>query len=189
MAKWKYYNGSQWVEIGGGGGGSGHTHPNLTLLNSITQAMVTAWNSAATWVNINGANMVAHIADSLLHVPSGGTAGQVLTKTATGTAWATGGGGGGGGNLLQYIGAYSVRSSTTATFTPPTGATGLVLLVTYSSIRYAAFIPIGELTTSYTEYGISCSNTYVSVRLKNDSGTISMTRSSTSAYTITVYAI
>lgn len=187
--KVKLFDGEKWQELSGGGGGSGHTHPNLTLLNSITQAMVNAWQAAATWVTNNGANMVAHIADSLLHVPSGGTAGQVLTKTATGTAWATGGGGGGGGNLLQYIGAYSVRSSNTATFTPPTGATGLVLLVTYSSVRYSTFIPIGELTTSYADFGISCSNTHVALRLKNDSGTISMTRSSTSAYTITVYAI
>lgn len=187
--KVKLFDGERWQELSGGGGGSTHTHPNLTLLNSITQAMVTAWQNASTWVTNNGANVLSHIADSVLHVPSGGTAGQVLTKTATGTAWATGGGGGGGGNLLQYVGAYSVRSNTTATFTPPTGATGLVLLVTYSSVRYAAFIPIGELTTSYTEFGISASNTYISVRLKNDSGTISMTRSSTTAYTITVYAI
>lgn len=190
MARFIRWDGNKAVEIGGGGGGgSSHTHPNLTLLNSITQAMVTAWQAAATWVTSNGSAVLSHIANSLLHLPAGGIAGQVLKKTASGSEWANESGGGGGGAGLQYLGVWSVRNNTTATFTPPTGASGLVLLVTYSSVRYAAFIPIGELTTSYTEFGISCSNTYVSVRLKNDSGVISMTRSSSTAYNITVYAI
>lgn len=188
--KWKYFDGKAWTDVsgGGGGGGSGHTHPNLSLLNSITQAMVTAWNTAATWVSTNGSAVLSHITDSLLHVPAGGTVGQVLKKTASGAAWANESGGGGGAGL-QYLGVWSVKSNTVADITPPSGATGFVLLVTYSSVRYSLYVPLEELTTSYTEFGISCSNTYVSVRLKNDSGTISMTRSSTTAYNITVYAI
>lgn len=79
--KWVQFNGKSWEEIGsGGGGGSSHTHPNLSLLNSITSAMVSAWNTAATWVSTNGANVLSHIANSLLHLPSGGSVGQVLKK-------------------------------------------------------------------------------------------------------------
>lgn len=188
--KWVQFNGKSWEEIGGGGGGGGssHTHPNLTLLNSITQAMVTAWQAAGAWVSTNGSAVLAHIANSLLHLPAGGNVGQVLKKTASGAQWANESGGGGGAGL-QLVGTYSVSSRTTATFTPPAGTTGLLCMVTYSSNTYTALIPFEALTTSYVSYGISTSNTYIEIRLKNDGGTVSMTRSSTSAYNITVYAI
>lgn len=185
--KFVRWNGSSYEEISGGGGSS-HTHANLSVLNQITQALLNSWNTASAWVTTNGANVLSHIADSLLHVPSGGAVGQVLKKTASGTAWANESGGGGGAGL-QYLGAWSVKTNTVADITPPSGATGFVLLVTYSSVRYAAFIPLGELTTSYTDFGISCSNTYVSVRLRKNGSIINMTRNSNTAYNITVYAI
>lgn len=189
MARFIRWDGNKPVEIGGGGGGgSSHTHPNLSLLNSLTQAMVTAWNTASTWVTTNGASILSHIADSLLHLPSGGNVGQVLKKTAYGAAWANESGGGGGAGL-QLVGTYSVSSRATATFTPPAGTTGLLCMVTYSSNTYTALIPFEALTTSYVSYGISTSNTYIEIRLKNDGGTVSMNRSSTSAYNITVYAL
>lgn len=189
MARFIRWDGNKPVEIGGGGGGgSSHTHPNLTLLNSITQAMVSAWQAAATWVTSNGSAVLDHIANSLLHLPAGGNVGQVLKKTASGAQWANESGGGGGAGL-QLVGTYSVSSRNTATFDPPAGTTGLLCMVTYSSNTYTALIPFDALTTSYVPYGISASNTYVEIRLKNDGGTVSMNRSSTSAYNITVYAI
>lgn len=206
--KWVQYNGKDWVEVSGGsgGGGSSHTHPNLSLLNSITSAMVSAWNTASTWVSTNGAAVLSHLSDAVSHItasersawnakydiPTGGTAGQVLKKTADGTAWAneSGGGGGGGYYGVRYVGSWSVKTNTVAEITvDSSNTTALLFSGTTSSITYSELIPLDMLTESYVSYGISASNTNITIRLKKTGNTVYLTRSSTTAYTIKVYAV
>lgn len=200
--KWVQFNGKSWEEIGGGGGGGGssHTHPNLSLLNSLTQAMVTAWNTASAWVTTNGANVISHLSDAVKHItseertswdsklsdaPSDGS--QYARQNG---AWTRVQGGGGGGYYgLRYIGAYSVKSGTVAEFNVDATITGLNCIVTYSGNTYTALIPVNMLTSSYVSWGISASNTYIQISLKKAGSTVSMTRTSTSAYTITVYGV
>ena len=45
-----------------------HTHDNKTLLDSITEAIKTAWNTASTWVTTNGANVLSHLSDGVKHI-------------------------------------------------------------------------------------------------------------------------
>lgn len=45
-----------------------HTHNNKTLLDSITEALKTAWNTASEWVSTNGANVLSHLSDSIKHI-------------------------------------------------------------------------------------------------------------------------
>lgn len=199
--KWVQYDGKKWVVVGSeGGGGTGHTHPNLSLLNSITQAMVTSWNTAATWIATNGASVLSHIADTVKHITSEERAtwdSKLSDAPSDGSQYArqngewtrVQGGGGGGYYGLRYIGAYSVKSGTVAEFNVDATITGLNCIVTYSSNTYTALIPVNMLTSSYVSWGISASNTYIEIRLKKVGNTVSMTRSSTSAYTITVYGV
>ena len=83
-----------------------HTHDNKTLLDSITEALKTAWNTASEWVSTNGANVLSHLADSVRHITATERsawngkqdkliAGDNITIAADGkTISATGGGGG-----------------------------------------------------------------------------------------------
>ena len=83
-----------------------HTHDNKTLLDSITEALKTAWNTASEWVSTNGANVMSHLADSVRHITATERsawngkqdkliAGDNITIAADGkTISATGGGGG-----------------------------------------------------------------------------------------------
>lgn len=205
--KFAYFNGKEYEQTSsGGGGGSTHTHPNLSLLNSITSAMVSAWNTASTWVSTNGATVLSHLSNTVSHItatersawnakydlPTGGSTGQVLKKTADGTAWAneSGGGGGGGYYGVRYVGAWSVKTNTVAEITiDSTNTTALLFSGTTSSITYSELIPLNMLTESYVSYGISASNTNITIRLKKVGDIVYLTRSSTTAYTIKVYAI
>ena len=84
-----------------------HTHDNKTLLDSITEALKTAWNTASEWVSTNGANVLSHLSDSMRHITATERsawndkqdkliAGDNITIAADGkTISATGGGGGG----------------------------------------------------------------------------------------------
>ena len=45
-----------------------HTHENKTLLDSITEALKTAWNTASEWVITNGANVLSHVSDGVRHI-------------------------------------------------------------------------------------------------------------------------
>ena len=84
-----------------------HTHDNKTLLDSITEALKTAWNTASEWVSTNGANVLSHLADGVRHITANERsawngkqdkliAGDNITIAADGkTISATGGGGGG----------------------------------------------------------------------------------------------
>ena len=84
-----------------------HTHDNKTLLDSITEALKTAWNTASEWVSTNGANVLSHLADGVKHITANERsawndkqdkliAGENITIAADGkTISATGGGGGG----------------------------------------------------------------------------------------------
>ena len=45
-----------------------HTHDNKTLLDSITEALKTAWNTASEWVSTNGANVLSHLSDGVRHI-------------------------------------------------------------------------------------------------------------------------
>ena len=45
-----------------------HTHDNKTLLDSITEALKTAWNTASEWVSTNGANVLSHLSDGVKHI-------------------------------------------------------------------------------------------------------------------------
>ena len=83
-----------------------HTHDNKTLLDSITEALKTAWNTASEWVSTNGANVLSHLSDSVRHITANERsawngkqdkliAGDNITIAADGkTISATGGGGG-----------------------------------------------------------------------------------------------
>ena len=81
-----------------------HTHDNKTLLDSITEALKTAWNTASEWVSTNGANVLSHISDSVRHITATERsawngkqdkliAGDNITIAADGTISSTGGGG------------------------------------------------------------------------------------------------
>ena len=84
-----------------------HTHDNKTLLDSITEAVKTAWNTASEWVITNGANVLSHLSDGVKHITAAERikwndkqdkliAGDNITIAADGkTISATGGGGGG----------------------------------------------------------------------------------------------
>lgn len=84
-----------------------HTHDNKTLLDSITEALKTAWNTASEWVSTNGANVLSHLSDGVKHITAAERtkwndkqdkliAGDNITIAADGrTISATGGGGGG----------------------------------------------------------------------------------------------
>ena len=84
-----------------------HTHDNKTLLDSITEALKTAWNTASEWVSTNGANVLSHLSDGVRHITATERsawngkqdkliAGENITIAADGrTISATGGGGGG----------------------------------------------------------------------------------------------
>ena len=83
-----------------------HTHDNKTLLDSITEALKTAWNTASEWVSTNGANVLSHLSDGVRHITATERsawngkqdkliAGDNITIAADGkTISATGGGGG-----------------------------------------------------------------------------------------------
>ena len=83
-----------------------HTHDNKTLLDSITEALKTAWNTASEWVSTNGANVLSHLSDGVKHITAAERtkwndkqdkliAGANITIAADGkTISATGGGGG-----------------------------------------------------------------------------------------------
>ena len=82
-----------------------HTHDNKTLLDSITEALKTAWNTASEWVSTNGANVLSHLSDGVRHITATERsawngkqdkliAGDNITIAADGkTISATGGGG------------------------------------------------------------------------------------------------
>ena len=84
-----------------------HTHDNKTLLDSITESVKTAWNTASEWVSTNGANVLSHLSDGVKHITAAERsawnakqdkliAGDNITIAADGkTISATGGGGGG----------------------------------------------------------------------------------------------
>ena len=84
-----------------------HTHDNKTLLDSITEALKTAWNTASEWVSTNGANVLSHLSDGVKHITATERsawngkqdkliAGDNITIAADGkTISATGVGGGG----------------------------------------------------------------------------------------------
>lgn len=83
-----------------------HTHDNKTLLDSITEAVKTAWNTASEWVSTNGANVLSHLSDGARHIAATERsawngkqdkliAGENITIADDGkTISATGGGGG-----------------------------------------------------------------------------------------------
>ncbi len=82
-----------------------HTHNNKTLLDSITESLKTAWNTASEWVITNGANVLSHLSDGVRHITATERsawngkqdkliAGANITIAADGkTISATGGGG------------------------------------------------------------------------------------------------
>lgn len=84
-----------------------HTHNNKKLLDSITEALKTAWNTASEWVSTNGANVLSHLSDGVRHITATERsawndkqdkliAGDNITISEDGkTISATGGGGGG----------------------------------------------------------------------------------------------
>ena len=45
-----------------------HTHDNKTLLDSITEALKTAWDTASEWISTNGANVLSHLSDGVRHI-------------------------------------------------------------------------------------------------------------------------
>lgn len=184
------WNGRRYEEMsGGGGGGSSHTHPNLNLLNSITSAMVNGWNTASSWVSSNGTEVLNHISNALLHLPSGGVAGQILKKTTNGTTWANESGGGGGSfNGLTYRGSATVKSGSTLVFSVNDGETAIVLKGVYSSHAYTAIFPLSMFDSSGTTCAIALSSTYLEVKIAVDSGVVTVSRTSTSGYTIEAWS-
>lgn len=82
---WYYWNGSAWTSGGVYNAQGINTDTSLSISGMAADAKVTG-----------------DALDLKMDVPSNeGSEGQVLTKTATGSAWATGGGGGGGGVVVD----------------------------------------------------------------------------------------
>lgn len=63
---------------------SNHTHRDLSLLESITSALVTTWNTAYNWVNTNGTNLLNHLTN--FANPHGVTKSQVGLGSVDNTA-------------------------------------------------------------------------------------------------------
>jgi len=61
-----------------------HTHENKTVLDSITQGLIDAWQSASTWVVDNGANVLTHLGRT--DNPHGVTKAQVGLENVTNDA-------------------------------------------------------------------------------------------------------
>lgn len=202
--KIKLFDGKNWQEIeSGGGGGSSHTHPNLSLLNSLTSTMVSAWNTASTWVSTNGATALSHLSDAVAHItatersawnakydlPTGGTAGQVLKKTTDGTEWANESGGGGGGfGGLVFRGSAAVKSTVSLVAECASTDTCIVYVMVSDSRRWSITVPLAEITSTATTYAIATGSNYRDFKLSKSGNTVTMTRSSTTAFTFYAYS-
>ena len=45
-----------------------HSHSNKSVLDGITAALISAWNTASAWISTNGAAVLSHLADSVKHI-------------------------------------------------------------------------------------------------------------------------
>ena len=103
-----------------------HTHNNKTLLDSITEALKTAWNTASEWVSTNGANVLSHLSDGVRHITATERsawngkqdkliAGDNITISADGKTISAAGGGGGGSapNVADEILIYESGATVT----------------------------------------------------------------------------
>jgi len=198
--KFVRWNGSSYEEIsGGGGGGSSHTHANLSVLNQITQALLNSWNTAATWVSTNGENVLSHLSDTVKHItsaertawnnklsdaPSDGS--QYARQNGAWTRVQGGGGGSFGG--LVFRGSAAVKSTVSLVAECASTDTCIVYTMVSDSRRWSITVPLAELTSTATTYAIATGSNYRDFKLARVGNTVTMTRSSTTAFTFYAYS-
>ena len=183
-----------------------HTHDNKTLLDSITEADKTAWNTADEWVSANGANILSHLSDDAIF--NGGTVDdsgylhlQLDGEDIDGfTPFFVGFGGGGSssaGYTITFQNRLPSRSITTAggsavdlkyqyTSVDPDGVDdgdGIGTLTVNGASVATVSVPQGESTLDVAQYLTSGANT-VKLKVQNSEGS-----SRTLSYTITVVTL
>lgn len=111
MATLKYFDGSQWIDIGGGGSGTSDYSAltnkpqinSITLSGNKTAAQLSLASASHTHTEAEVTNLTTDLAAKVSEPSADGTAGQVLaTNGSGGRYWKTVSGGGGGGMELIW---------------------------------------------------------------------------------------
>lgn len=120
--------------------------------------------------------------------PQGAT-GPQGPQGETGPAGPQGPMGPAGGSFPGIInrGQASVKKNNPLVFTIDPSDTCLLISVVYSSRRYVMFVPIDLLSSTATTFAHGVASTYLEADVSIDNYTVTISRSSTTAYTMTAY--
>ena len=187
MATLKYYNGSEWVDIGGGSGGTSDytaltNKPQIngtTLTGNKTPANLGLSPSGHTHVIGDVDTLSSALAGKVAEPASDGSYGQVLATDGNGGRyWKTASGGGGGGSGLTLLWTNSSPSSNFSAKTVALDLSGYsaVVVILYSSgaaVAGSVIVPKGGIQVrasvprtysgSYVHYwrAVSCTDSGV----------------------------